>query len=79
MPATAPANTLLDAFSGLGDVKGILARFQSTHGIIILAFYDTRDAARAVRHIAGKRIETLGGACLVPSLIAFSRVEKVRA
>ena len=78
MPSAAPANVLLEAFSGLGDVKGILARFQATHGVVILAFYDTRHAMRALRHMTGKRFEALDDACLIPAFISFAQAEKVR-
>ena len=77
MPSAAQADTLLVAFSGMGDVKGILARFQASHGIVILAFYDTRHAMRALRQISGKRIEVLDDACLVPAFISLAQVEKV--
>ena len=79
VPSAAPANVLLEAFSGLGDVKGILPRYQATHGIVILAFYDTRHAMLALRRMTGKRFETLDDACLTPAFVSPAQVEKVRS
>ena len=62
----------------MGDVKGILTRFQATHGIIILAFYDTRHAARALRQIAGHKFATLDDARLEAAFVSPAGLEKVR-
>lgn len=78
IPSTAPSSALLDSFSSLGDVKGILARFQATHGVVILAFYDTRHAARALRHIAGHKFSALDNVHLEAEFVSPGRVEKVR-
>ncbi|KAI0365617.1 hypothetical protein BV20DRAFT_721398 [Pilatotrama ljubarskyi] len=77
VPRTAPSNVLLDAFSGLGDVKGILARFQASHGVVILAFYDTRHAARALRQIAGHKFSALDDVRLEAAYISPTHVEKL--
>ncbi|KAI0661172.1 RNA recognition motif 2-domain-containing protein [Cubamyces menziesii] len=77
IPSAAPSNALLEAFSSSGDVKGILARFQATHGIIILAFYDTRHAARALRQIAGHKFATLDDARLEAAFVSPAGLEKL--
>ncbi|KAI8993853.1 RNA recognition motif 2-domain-containing protein [Trametes punicea] len=77
VPPAAPTSALLEAFSTLGDVKGILARFQASHGIIVLAFYDTRHAVRAWRQIAGQNFSVLDDARLEAALISPAQVEKL--
>ncbi|KAI0356223.1 hypothetical protein OH77DRAFT_243296 [Trametes cingulata] len=77
VPPTAPSNVLLEAFSGLGDVKGILARFQTSHGVVILAFYDTRHAARALRQIAGHKFSALDDVRLEAAFVSPTQVEKL--
>ncbi|KAI9067082.1 hypothetical protein FKP32DRAFT_1564289 [Trametes sanguinea] len=77
VPPTAPSGALLDAFSTLGDVKGILARFQATRGVIILAFHDTRHALRALRQIAGHTFSTLEDARLEAAFVSPAQVEKL--
>ncbi|KAJ2980261.1 hypothetical protein NUW54_g11029 [Trametes sanguinea] len=77
VPPTAPSGALLDAFSTLGDVKGILARFQATRGVIILAFHDTRHALRALRQIAGHTFPTLEEARLEAAFVSPAQVEKL--
>ncbi|KAI1796412.1 RNA recognition motif 2-domain-containing protein [Ganoderma leucocontextum] len=74
---TAPANVLRETFSGMGDIKGILARFQATQGIVLLAFYDTRHAARAFRHITANQVTTLGDDRLVATFVSPVQVEKL--
>ncbi|OJT09286.1 Meiosis protein mei2 [Trametes pubescens] len=79
VPPTAPSSALLDSFSSLGDVKGILARFQATHGVVILAFHDSRHAARALRHIAGHTYSALDNVRLEAEFVSPARVEKMTA
>ncbi|KAI0645439.1 RNA recognition motif 2-domain-containing protein [Trametes meyenii] len=77
VPPTAPSSALLETFSSMGDVKGILARFQATHGVIILAFFDTRHAARALKHISGNTFATLNNARLEAAFVAPADIEKL--
>ncbi|OSD03965.1 hypothetical protein PYCCODRAFT_1364856 [Trametes coccinea BRFM310] len=77
VPPTAPSGALLDAFSTLGDVKGILARFQATRGVIILAFHDTRHARRALRQITGHTFSALEDARLEAAFVSPAQVEKL--
>ncbi|KAI0769666.1 RNA recognition motif 2-domain-containing protein [Trametes elegans] len=77
IPQNASSNALLEAFSGMGDVKGILARFQAGHGVIILAFYDTRHTMRALRQITGHTFAALDDARLDASFVAPGTVEKL--
>ncbi|CDO69291.1 hypothetical protein BN946_scf184976.g10 [Trametes cinnabarina] len=77
VPRAAPSGALLEAFSSLGDVKGILARFQANRGVIILAFYDTRHAQRALRHIAGHTFSVLDDARLEAVFVSPAQVEKL--
>ncbi|KAI0633340.1 RNA recognition motif 2-domain-containing protein [Trametes polyzona] len=79
IPPDSASSALLEAFSGLGDVKGILARFQSSHGFVILAFYDTRHAARALRQIAGKKFPALGNVRLEATFVSPAQVENMTA
>ncbi|KAH9942348.1 RNA recognition motif 2-domain-containing protein [Epithele typhae] len=76
VPASAPTSALLEVFHGFGDVKGIQVRFQQSHGVAILAFYDTRHAGRAMRQISGKRISTLSDVCLTLAFMDPAQVQK---
>ncbi|PIL34167.1 hypothetical protein GSI_03878 [Ganoderma sinense ZZ0214-1] len=77
VPPTVSANDLRETFSGMGDIKGILARFQVSHGIVLLAFYDTRHAARAFRHVSTDQVTTLGDARLAAAFVSPAQVEKI--
>lgn len=77
VPQTASANELRESFSGMGDIKGILARFLASHGIVLLAFYDTRHAARAFRHVSANQVTTLGDARLAAAFVSPAQVEQV--
>ncbi|TBU64511.1 RNA recognition motif 2-domain-containing protein [Dichomitus squalens] len=77
VPSTASATVLREAFSGIGDIKGILARFQYPHGVVILAFYDSRDATRALRQISANQIPTLGDARLSAAFVSPADVERL--
>ncbi|KAH9847633.1 RNA recognition motif 2-domain-containing protein [Lenzites betulinus] len=79
VPANAPSSALRQAFAGLGDVKGILARFQVTQGLVILAFYDTRHAARALRQIASHSFPMLDNANLDAAFVSPAQVENMMA
>ncbi|KAI0675041.1 RNA recognition motif 2-domain-containing protein [Trametes maxima] len=76
VPPTATSKALLETFSSMGDVKGILARFQA-HGVVILAFFDTRDAARALKKISGNTFATLDNARLEAAFVSPVQVEKL--
>ncbi|RDX50115.1 hypothetical protein OH76DRAFT_1349761 [Lentinus brumalis] len=77
VPRKASGTTLLETFAGLGDMKGILAKFQAKHGIIIIAFYDTRHAVRALRQISDKSFPTLDEARLESAFVSPAQVEKL--
>jgi hypothetical protein len=77
VPSNAEPSTLKEAFTGYGDVKGILSRFQAEHGIIILAFFDVRDAIRAQRFLSTASLEVFGGRALSAKFISASVLEKV--
>ncbi|KAI0829622.1 RNA recognition motif 2-domain-containing protein [Trametes gibbosa] len=79
VPPTAPSTDLRQAFSGLGDVKGILARFQANHGVVILAFYDTRHAARALRHITAHTFPVLDNVHLEAAFVSPAHVQSMMA
>ena len=61
----------------MGDIKGILARFQITHGVVILAFHDSRHAARALRQVSSNQVPTFSDARLKAAFVSPADVEKV--
>lgn len=76
VPKHVPTQSLQKAFCGLGDVKGIFARFQASHGFVVLAFYDNRDATRALKHIEGSVFPLLGDSRLTAAFVRPAQVEK---
>ncbi|OBZ67253.1 Meiosis protein mei2 [Grifola frondosa] len=77
VPPTASSVTLRAAFASMGDIKGILVRFQATHGVVILAFYDVRHAIRAQRQISEQIFDVLEDARLDARFVAPSALESV--
>lgn len=53
-------------------------RFQETHGIVILAFYDARHAIRARRQISSQVLRGLEDVCLEAMFITPENLETVR-
>lgn len=77
IPNNAQSSSLKEAFTGCGDVKGILPRFQADHGVVILAFFDMRDAIRAQRFLSFKPSTILGGRMLSVRFITATTLERV--
>lgn len=78
VPPSSPSSKLRDVFATTGDVKGIWVRFQETHGIVILAFYDIRHAIRAKRQISSQALLGLEDIRLEAKFIAAEHLETVR-
>ena len=51
VPKSASSDVLKHSLKQCGSIKGILVRFQPVHGSVVIAFYDSRDAARAKAYI----------------------------
>ena len=77
VPPSAPSSKLRDVFASTGDVKGIWVRFQETHGIVILAFYDIRHAMRAKRQISSQVLRGLEDIRLEAAFITAENLERV--
>lgn len=77
VPPSAPSSKLRDVFASTGDVKGIWVRFQETHGIVILAFYDIRHAMRAKRQISSQVLRGLEDIHLEAAFITAENLERV--
>lgn len=75
VPKSASSDTLKAAFKPCGAIKGILVRFQSKQGIVVIAFYDSRDANRAKNYVS--RIE-IDGSSLDARLVSSTDLRKVR-
>ena len=75
----APIDKLRDVFASTGDVKGIWVRFQETHGVIIVAYYDNRHAVRARRQVLSQGLHGFEDIRLEAMLIDPDRLEAVRA
>lgn len=74
VPQSASSETLKSCFKPCGSIKGILVRFQSQRGIVVIAFYDSRDANRAQNYVPGI---TLDGSLLTASLLSSADLRKV--
>lgn len=51
VPKSATSDALKQSLKQCGPIKGILVRFQPIHGLVVIAFYDSRDAARAKAYV----------------------------
>lgn len=77
VPPAASSAKLRDAFAPTGDIKGIHVRFQAS-GLVILAYYNVRHAARARRQISGHSFACLDDVRLEAGFITLERLEMVR-
>ncbi|THG98669.1 hypothetical protein EW026_g3569 [Hermanssonia centrifuga] len=59
VPTSVSSHALKEAFTPTGDIKGILVRFQESDGVIIVAYFDIRQASRAITYVNGKTISEL--------------------
>ena len=75
VPKSASSDVLKQSLEQCGPVKGILSRFQPIHGLVIIAFCDSRDAARARAYIPQITIQ---GATLSARLLSPVILRKVR-
>lgn len=74
VPKSASSDTLKSCFKPCGSIKGILVRFQVDRGIVVIAFYDSRDANRAKNYVPGIALD---GFSLTAKLISSADLRKV--
>ena len=67
-----------EAFAPLGKLR-IQARYQDSHGVVMLGFYDTRVALRVFHHLKDDPFPALGNVHLEPSFVSQAKAEKVRS
>ncbi|CCL99860.1 uncharacterized protein FIBRA_01885 [Fibroporia radiculosa] len=77
VPVDTPGAKLKAIFAPMGDIKGIWVRFQSSHRIVILAFYNVRHAIRAKRQIAGQVLRGLDDVRLDAGFVNAERLEMI--
>jgi hypothetical protein len=65
---------LKQSLNQCGSIKGIFARFQPIHGFVVIAFYDSRDAARAKAYVPRISVQ---GATLSARLLSPVTLRKV--
>lgn len=78
MPASATGQKLKDAFGPTGEIKGIWVRFQDSHGVVVLAFFDIRHAIRAQRQITSQTFPGLDDVRLDAGFVSAEQLEMVR-
>jgi len=74
VPKSATSDVLKQSLKQCGSIKGTLVRFQPVHGLVVIAFYDSRDAARANAYIPQISIQ---GATLTARLLSPVILRKV--
>ena len=74
VPKSATSDVLKQSLKQCGSIKGTLVRFQPVHGLVVIAFYDSRDAARANAYISQISIQ---GATLTARLLSPVILRKV--
>ena len=72
---SATSDALNQSLNQCGPIKGTFLRFQPSHGFVVAAFYDSRDAARAKAYIPQISIQ---GATLSARLLSPVILRKVR-
>ncbi|KAH9915679.1 RNA recognition motif 2-domain-containing protein [Fomitopsis serialis] len=77
VPPSAPSAKLRDVFASTGDIKGIWVRYQETHGIVVLAYYNIRHAVRARRQISSQTLHGLEEVRLEAMFITPERLETI--
>lgn len=75
VPKSATSDVLKQSLKQCGSIKGILVRFQPIHGLVVIAFYDSRDAARAKAYVPQISVQ---GATLSARLLSPVILRKVR-
>lgn len=75
VPKSASSDDLKQSLKPCGSVKGILLHFQTIHGLVVIAFCDSRDAARAKAYIPQISLQ---GATLSARLLSPVILRKVR-
>lgn len=75
VPKSATSDLLKQSLKQCGPIKGILIRFQLIHGLVVIAFYDSRDAARAKAYVPQISVQ---GATLSARLLSPVILRKVR-
>lgn len=71
VPKSATSDTLKQSLKQCGPIKGILLRFHPIHGFVVIAFYDSRDAARARAYVPQISVQgaTLSARLLSPVIL----------
>ena len=71
VPKSATSDVLKQSLKPCGAIKGILACFQPLHGFVVIAFCDSRDAARAKAYIPQVSIQgaTVSARLLSPVIL----------
>ena len=71
VPKAVTSDVLKQSLKQYGSIKGTLVRFQPSHGFVVIAFYDARDAARAKAYIPQISIQgaTLSARLLSPVIL----------
>lgn len=75
VPKSATSDTLKQSLKQCGPIKGILVRFQPIDGLVVVAFYDSRDAIRAKAYVPQISVQ---GATLSARLLSPVILRKVR-
>ena len=75
VPKSATSDELKQSLKHCGSIKGILVHFQPIHGFVVVAFCDSKDAARTKAYIPHISIQ---GATLSARLLSPVILRKVR-
>ncbi|PCH43533.1 hypothetical protein WOLCODRAFT_122132 [Wolfiporia cocos MD-104 SS10] len=75
VPPQTPSEVLRGVFAPTGDIKCIWVRFQQTHGVVVLAYYDVRHAMRARRMLGTAPLPALGDARVGAAFVSAEQLE----
>ncbi|KAB5595095.1 Protein MEI2-like 3 [Ceratobasidium theobromae] len=73
VPRNASSDALRTAFERCGLLKGIFVRLLAEHGVVLLAFYDSRHASSALAHMQENPYDYFDGASIAARMLPGSR------
>ncbi|CEL60683.1 Meiosis protein mei2 OS=Schizosaccharomyces pombe (strain 972 / ATCC 24843) GN=mei2 PE=1 SV=1 [Rhizoctonia solani AG-1 IB] len=77
VPPNAPGDDLKAAFESLGQFRGIFVRLLSEHGVVILAFHDSRHASQALSKIQSNPQQYFEGSTLSARIPSYPELKQI--
>ncbi|CAE6436073.1 unnamed protein product [Rhizoctonia solani] len=79
VPPNASEDTVQAAFERCGPVRGIFVRLLAKHGVVILAFHDSRHASSAVSEMQENPQDYFQGSTIAARIPSYSELNQARS